>query len=139
MISNEMKYKKHIATGALAISLLVGGSSVFASTPQDLGIKNTQSIYQKQNKNPKIKNSGKSNLVGTVGAINSAGFTLEVKNLKTKTTSSTEIKSNGTTAYSQNGIKVTASVLVIGQKVIVSGTLDKATNILIAKTVKIAK
>ena len=50
-----MKYKQHIATGALAISLLVSGSSVFAATPQDLGIKNTQQVYQKQNKSLKIK------------------------------------------------------------------------------------
>ena len=52
-----MKYKKHIATGVLAFSLLVSGTNVFAATPQDLGIKNVQSsTHQKQNKNLKIKN-----------------------------------------------------------------------------------
>ncbi|MCX6752505.1 MAG: hypothetical protein NTZ87_03355 [Candidatus Nomurabacteria bacterium] len=137
-----MKYKKQIATGALAISLLVGGSNVFASTPQDLGIKNIQSIYQKQNKdnkNQKAKSNLKNNVVGTVGAINGSGFTVEVKNKKTKITSSTDISTNALTKYSKNGVKVTLSDLAGGQKVIVVGTLDKTTNILTAKTVKIVK
>ena len=55
-----MKYKKQIATGALAISLLVGGSSVFAATPRDIGIKNVQQVYQKQAKSLGIKKGGKS-------------------------------------------------------------------------------
>ena len=135
-----MKYKKHIATGALAISLLVGGSSVFAATPKDLGIKNTPSVYQKQNKsnkNLKIKNKIKNNIVGTVGAISSTGFTVEIKNMKTKAISSVEIKTDIGTTYSKNGITATFADLVIGQKVIVVGTLVKTTNILTAKTVKI--
>jgi hypothetical protein len=136
-----MKYKKQIATGALAISLLVGGSSVFALTPQDLGIKNVQSTYPKQsknNKNLKIKNKVvKSNLVGTVGSVNSTGFTVEVKNVKTKAVSLVDVKTNTSTLYSKNGINATISDLVVGQKVIVAGDLDKTTNILTAKTVKI--
>lgn len=136
-----MKYKKHIATGALAISLLVGGSSVLAMTPQDLGIKNVQSVYQRHGRNLKIKtgrnNTGRGNIVGTVSLINGVDFTVEVKNMKTKTTSSVEVKTNTLTIYSKNGIDTTASDLVVGQKVIVVGNLDKTTNILTAKTVKI--
>jgi hypothetical protein len=134
-----MKYKKQIATGALAISLLVGGSSVFAATPQDLGIKNSQQIYQKQNKsNSKVKNVGRSNTVGTVSSISSTGFVVDVKNRKTKATSSVDVATNGMTTYSKNGVKAEASSLSVGQKVIVVGTLDKTTNIITAKTVKIA-
>jgi hypothetical protein len=137
-----MKYKQHIATGALAISLLVSGSSVFAATPQDLGIKNTHQTYQKQNKNNKnlkIKKTGKSNVIGTVGAINETGFTIEVKNIKTKITSSIEVKIGTTTVYSKNGIKVTRADIVVGQKIIIVGDLDKTTNIITAKTIKIVK
>ena len=132
------KYRQHLATGALAISLLVSGSSVFAATPQDLGLKNTQPVYQKQNK-LKIKKTGKSNTIGIVGAINASGFTLEVKNLKTKITSSVDIQTNAGTVYSKNGMTTPASGLAVGRKVIIVGTLDKTTNILIAKTVKIVK
>jgi len=132
-----MKYKRQIATGALAISLLVGGSSVFAATPQDLGIKKVQSTYQKQNKVSKIKNTGKSNIVGTIGVVNNTGFTVEIKNLKTKVSSSVDVTTNTGTLYSKNGIKATVADLAVGQKVIVAGTLDKTTNIVTAKTVKI--
>jgi len=135
-----MKYKKHIATGALAISLLVGGSSVFASSPQDLGIKNSQQIYQKQNKtnkNLKTKNKGKGNIVGTISSINNNGFVLDIKNIKNKTKSSVDIKTDSQTSYIKNGISASFSDIAIGQKVIVVGILDKTTNILPAKTVKI--
>lgn len=135
-----MKYKKQIATGALAISLLVGGTNVFAATPQDLGIKNTQSTYQKQNKNSKsakVKKILKSKIVGTISAISSNGLTLDVKNAKAKTTSSVDVKTDMATTYSKNGIKATISDLAIGQKVIVVGNLDKTTNLLTAKTIKI--
>jgi hypothetical protein len=132
-----MKYKKHIATGVLAFSLLISGTNVFAATPQDLGIKNVQSVYQKQNKNSKVKTVGKSKTVGTIGSINSTGFVLEIKNKKTKVISSVDISTNTSTTYSKNGISADASLLSVGQKVIVTGTLDKTTNILTAKTVKI--
>ena len=132
-----MKYKRQIATGALAISLLVGGSSVFAATPQDLGIKKVQSTYQKQNKVSKIKNTGKSNIVGMIGVINDTGFTVEIKNLKTKVSSSVDVLTNTGTVYSKNGINATIADLIVGQKVIVTGTLDKTTNIVTAKTVRI--
>lgn len=136
----KYKYKKQIATGALAFSLLVGGSSVFAATPQDLGIKNVQSTYQKHSKtNKKTKTllQKRNNTIGTISAINDTGFTLEIKNLKTKVTSSVDVKTNTSTIYSKNGVKDTATDLAVGQKVVVIGTLDKTTNILTAKQVKI--
>ena len=132
-----MKYKKHIATGVLAFSLLISGTNVCAATPQDLGIKNATQT-QKQNKNSKVKKTGKSNLVGTVSSISSSGFMVDIKSKKTKTTSSVDVKTGTTTTYSKNGISANASDITIGQKVIVVGTLDKTTNILTAKSVKIA-
>ncbi|MEI6581077.1 MAG: hypothetical protein WCO07_02815 [bacterium] len=133
-----MKYKKQIATGALALSLLVGGSSVFAATPQDLGIKNSQPTYQKQNKNIKnVKIKKSNNTVGTIASINNTGFIIDVKNIKLKTTSSIDVKTDTSTTYTKDGIKATASDLAIGQKVIVIGSFDKTTNTITAKKVKI--
>jgi len=135
-----MKYKKQIATGALAFSLLIGGSSVFAATPQDLGIKKMQPSYQKQSKvNKKVKGKKENNIIGTIGAINgnSTGFVVEIKNLKTKTTSSVDVSTNAKTIYTKNGMVSTVADLAVGEKVIVVGNLDKTTNIITAKTVKI--
>lgn len=137
-----MKYKKHIATGALAFSLLISGSSVFAATPQDLGIKNVQGTYQKQiknNKNYKNKSKEKGHIVGTISAITSTGFTIEVRNMKTKVKSSIDVKTDTSTQYSKNGVTATVSDVVVGQKVVVVGALDTTTNILTAKTVKIVQ
>ena len=134
-----MKYKKHIITSALAISLLVGGSSVFAATPQDLGIKNVQGTYQKQNNKDKTKSKiqlkKQGSTVGVVSALTSSGFTIDVKNPRTKLTSSVDVKTDATTVYSKDGISALVSDLAVGQKVIIKGTLDKTTNILTAKTV----
>lgn len=132
-----MKYKKQIATGALAISLLVSGTNVFAASPQDLGIKNIQQIYQKQNKNLKAKNQGKANTVGIISTISGSGFTIEVTNMKTKITSSVDVVTNASTVCTKNGIKTTVADLAVGQKVIVTGNSDKTTSILTAKKVKI--
>jgi hypothetical protein len=133
-----MKYKKQIATGALALSLLVGGSSVMAFTPKDLGIKNVQKTYQKQNKNKAGIGLKKQNTAtGAVSALTNTGFTVNVKNLKSKTTSSVDVTTNTSTIYKKDGITASAADLLVGQKVIVLGTLDKTTNILTAKTVKI--
>ncbi len=134
-----MKYKKHLATGALALSLLVSGSTIYAATPQDLGIKNVPKTYQKQNKtNPKTIGLNKQNgVVGVVSALTSTGFTVNVTNMKTKATSSVDVVTNATTTYKKDGLSATATDVLVGQKVIVSGTLDKTTNILTAKTVKI--
>lgn len=134
-----MKYKKHIATGALALSLLVSGSSVFAFTPQDLGIKDSQPTYQRHNKNKSvpIRRRGKRETVGTVATISDAGFTLEVKNMKHKISSSVDVRTDKKTTYTKNGKVITISDLAIGQKVVVVGKFDKATNILTAQKVKL--
>lgn len=133
-----MKYKRQIATGALALSLLIGGSSVFAASPQDLGIKNAPSNYQKSGDSTKKgKTGGRKSIIGTVGAVSDTGFTVEVKNAKTKISTSTDVTTNTATQYSKNGMTATASLVVVGEKVIVGGTTNKTTGIIAAKTVKI--
>lgn len=132
-----MKYKKQIATGALAFSLLIGGSNVFAATPQDLGIKKMQPSYQKQSKVNKNIKGKKEHIIGTIGAINSMGFVVEIKNLKTKTTSGVEVNTDTKTIYTKNGMVSTVADLAVGEKVIVIGNLDKTANTITAKTVKI--
>jgi len=132
-----MKYKKQIATSALALSLLIGGSSVFAATPQDLGIKNTHLVYQKQNKDTKRVKTRRKNVVGIISAINSTGFIVEVKNAKTNKTSSVDVKTDIATSYRKNGVKASAIDLAVGQKVVVVGSLDKTTNIITAVKVTI--
>jgi len=132
-----MKYKKHIATGALAISLLVGGTPILAATPQDLGIKNIQYLHQKQSKNFKIHKEGRRNVVGTITMINETGFVLEIKNKKTEAISSIEINTDSFTKYKKNGKIVTFSNLQVGQKLIVTGKFDKTTNIVSAKSIRI--
>ncbi len=137
-----MKYKKQIATGALALSLLVSGSSVFAASPQDLGIKNSQPTYQRQNgtnknTNNPLKAKKKKTVVGTITAISGTSFTMEIKNKKTKVVTSEDVITDSTTVIRKNGTKVAMADLAVGQKVIVAGKLDKTTNTIMAKTVKI--
>ncbi len=136
-----MKYKKHIATGALAFSLLISGSNVFAASPQDLGIKNVHQTYQRQNKNnkdEKTRNKKRGNkIVGTISAISGANFTVEIKNLKTKALSSVDVKTGSLTIYRKNGVRATFTNLTVGEKVIVVGNLDQTTNIVTAKMVNI--
>lgn len=135
-----MKYKKHIATGALAISLLVGGTSVYANSPQDLGIKNAQQTFQRSHRGPqdlRIKNKRRGGIVGTISAITSTGFTLDVRNPRLQTTSSLEVKTDTNTVYKKNGLDATVADLTVGAKVIVAGELDKTTNTITANKVKI--
>lgn len=136
----KYKYKRRIATGAIAFSLLVGGSSVFAVTPQDLGAnpnppKSTQTFPKP--KKPIVKIVKNSNIVGTVSSVNSTGFVVDVKNIKKKTTSAIDVITSSTTVYTKDGKKGTVVDLAVGQKVIVVGTLDKTTNIVTASKVKI--
>lgn len=134
----KYKYKKHIATGALALSLLVGGSSVLAANPQDIGVKNAPSDYQRHREGAKrTKMNGRKNVVGSVSTVSSTGFTIEVKNMKTKSVTAVDVTTNTETVYGKNGVAAVAGDVVVGEKVIVSGTTDKTTGIITAKTVKI--
>lgn len=133
-----MKYKKQIASGAIALSLLVGGSNVFASTPRDLGIKKTEQSFQKHLKViNNIKNKKSNSVVGIVSIINNSNFIIDIKNPKTKMTSSIDVTTNESTIYTKNGLRALASDLNVGQKIIVVGVLDRTANTVIAKHVKL--
>ena len=56
---------------------------------------------------------------------------------KRQVASSVDVVTNIATTYKKDGLDAIATDLLVGQKVVVSGTLDKTTNILTAKTVKI--
>ena len=133
---NYMKYKKQIATGAIALSFLVGGSFVFAETPRDLGIKNIQINYQRQTTKDTKKTRG-NKTIGTILSLNDSGFIIETKNIKTQKISSLDIKTDDSTLYSKNGAKTTIFDLQIGQKVIINGSIDKIANTVLAQKVKI--
>lgn len=135
-----MKYKKQLATGALALSLLVGGSTIYAASPQDLGIKSVGKFYQKYNKNREregMELRKQNNTIGVIEALTSPGFTVSVTNRKTKIAYSVDVKTDATTIYKKDGLEASLPDLSVGQKVIVQGPLDKTTNILNAKKVKI--
>jgi len=128
-----MKYKRHIATGALALSLLVGGSSALATT-SNTGTKTSPTMLSRP-KNVKLKKQY--NTVGSVESISDTGFIVDVTNMKTKAVSSVDITTNSSTVYSKDGVIGTVSDLAVGQKVIVVGPLDKTTNTVTAGKVKI--
>ena len=122
-----MKYKKHLATGALAISLLLGGYPVYSDAATlHKPYKYSQIVLKKQH-----------TTVGVVSLIDNAGFTLDVKNLKTKQMISIDVKTDSSTMYNKNGLATTVSDLLVGQKVIVTGDYNKVSNIITAKKVKI--
>jgi hypothetical protein len=134
-----MKYKKRVVISALALSLLIGNPYAFAATPKDLGIKNGQPTYQKSNKDNKkgLKNIKRNDTVGIILSTSNSGFTMEIKNIKAKTTTSMDVKTSTTTIYSKNGVKIGASDLAVGQKVIVTGATDTTTNIITASKIKV--
>lgn len=131
-----MKYKKHIATGVLALSLLVGGSSAFAEIPVELERGSTAPLYQRQSRGfenyARIK---RNNLVGNISMINNNGFTIEIKNKKTGQISSVDVITDNSTIYKKNGLDALLSDLVIGEKVIIKG--DNANNSIISSSVNI--
>ena len=136
-----MKYKKHIATGVIALSLFVTGPSVYAatSTNSDLIASSTVGSYNQGNKQNKhlSKKTRMKQLVGTISSINSAGFTAEVKSLKTGVATSIDVQTGTSTIYKKDGVISDASSLVVGQKVIVKGSKDSATNIVSATKVNV--
>lgn len=133
-----MKYKKHIATGVLVLSLLVGGSSAFAEIPIELEKENTYLIYQKQNKSfENHQKTKRNNLVGNISVTNTNGFTIEIKNKSTKQISSIDVITGNFTIYKKNGLTATINDLETGQKVIIKGTEDNANNSITASLVKI--
>lgn len=143
-----MKYKKRIITGAFALSLLVGSSSV-KTYAESVGIQTdvhsphvkNGSLHFKNLKNARTKINHK---VGVVTAIGASGFTFEVFHgaHATSTASTTKILSidvltTASTTVKKDGADATLADLVVGQKVIVSGSVDATGHLIHAKKVDI--
>lgn len=144
-----MKYKKRIVTGAFALSLLVGGSSsvkIYAdSVRSQSDVHGTSSrsgaVHFKNLKNARTKINHK---VGTITAIGASGFTFEVihGHHATSTATATKILSidvtmSSSTVIRKDGALATIADLSLGQKVIVSGSVDATGHIITAKRVDI--
>lgn len=131
-----MKYKKHITTGALALSLLLGGSTAFAQAPQDKtnrsGLTNFEVRLHQKAKQVSRKKQKNNHEVGIITALTTTGFTLETKNLKTNEVTSVDVRTTSTTVYSKDGASSTALDLAPGQKVIVKGDIDPTSHVITA-------
>ncbi len=131
-----MKYKKHITTGALALSLLLGGSTAFAQTPQDKtnrsGLTNFEVKLHQKVKHVGRKKQKNNHEVGIITALTATGFTLEIKNLKTNEATSVDVRTTSTTVYRKDGAISTAADLAPGQKVIVKGDIDPTSHVITA-------
>ena len=130
-----MKYKKQITTSVLALSLLMVGSSAFASMPTAQDTKINQVVTKKVDAVKHIKNK----ITGTVSAVSADGtsFTVTVKNRKTNTTTSFDVQTTATTKFTKDGKLATMANVTLNTKVIVSGKIDIATNTISATKVRL--
>ncbi|MCX6753034.1 MAG: DUF5666 domain-containing protein [Candidatus Nomurabacteria bacterium] len=123
-----MKYKRHITTGVLAISLLVGGSSAFAAMPNQDRVSTHISTKG-------ITNNKKSSIVGVVTAISKNGFTVTTNN-KLKNKISFDVQTNDLTKFVKDKKQVTSTEIALNQKIIVFGNIDAVSNTIVATKVK---
>lgn len=144
-----MKYKKRIVTGAFALSLLVGGSSSIKTYAESIGT-NTDvhtsssrggALHFKNLKNARTKINHK---VGTVTSVGASGFTFEVLHGHHATSTATatkilsiDVQTTATTTFKKDGGDASLADLAIGQKVIVSGSVDVTGHLIKANTVGI--
>ncbi len=154
-----MKYKRKITSGALALTLFVGGSSAYAANvqgPAAASVQPTHSFHSKaEAKSGQRSRHGARGLglnhnrvIGKVSAITSTGFTLEAHGPKPfhhdGIASSThpemvafDIRTTGSTVYQKDGATSTVADLAVGQKVVVVGTIDSAAQVVSATKVNI--
>ena len=119
-----MKYKKQIATGALAISLFMGGNPAYASVPNR---KYVQNITLAKN----------FSTVGFVSSVTGSGFILNIRNKKNNGTTTIDVLVPTNIIVKKDGATALYSDLTTGQKAVVTGSFDKSTKVLTAKSVKI--
>jgi hypothetical protein len=157
-----MKYKRKITSGALALTLFVGGSSAYAanvggsaaggvstgagwagSAPQFLNVKG-ESRGRKIGWSFDGLGLNHNRAIGEIVAFTSTGFTLEAHNPKFHKTSTTtppmvafDVRTDTATVYQKDGANASASDLSIGQKVIVVGTIDPVAQIVDATKVNV--
>lgn len=156
-----MKYKRRITSGALALTLFVGGSSAYAASTQGIGAVGLASATAGTHIPSGIRGGHRglhdgamglglnhNKVIGEVVAITSTGFTLEVHGPRShkgaRDASSTppvmvpfDIKTSAATVYQKDGATTTAAALAVGQKVIAVGTIDPASQIVTATRVNI--
>lgn len=136
-----MKYKKQITTGVLAFALIVSGTTAFALAPTDGSNSQITTTDKGEGKHPKLgmmlKSKKMHQIVGTVIAVNGSNFTVEVKNMKAKSTDTFDVTTTSTTVFMKDGKAVNIADLVNGSKVIVSGQVDKTAKTITATKVKI--
>lgn len=155
-----MKYKRRITSGALALTLFVGGSSAYAAsfhgaapagaslgsasgTPQFLNMKGGHRGRHGTLGAPGL-GLNHNRVIGEVIALTSTGFTLEVHGPRKRGATSTlpvmipfDIRTSTDTVYQKDGATTTVADLAIGQKAIVVGTIDPAAQIVTATKVNI--
>lgn len=144
-----MKYKRKIqrkiTSGALAITLFVGGgSSAYAAHIQGSPTTNTGMPASGLHRARGL-GLNHNRAIGEVVAITSTGFTLEVHNSKYHSKASDaaavmvpfDVKTTNTTVYQKDGAVAKAGDVAIGQKAVVVGTIDPATQIITAEKVNI--
>ncbi|MES2623016.1 MAG: hypothetical protein V4576_01255 [Patescibacteria group bacterium] len=143
-----MKYHKRIVTGAFALSLLVGGSSVKTyadSVTAQSGVSGTSTrsgaLHFKNLKNARLKINHK---VGVITSVGASGFTFDVYHGHNATSTATATKilsidvgTTATTTVKKDGAAATFADLAVGQKVIVSGSVDSTGHIISAKRVDV--
>ena len=137
--------KKTIISSALALTLLISGSSAFAATTEVAGtpgttdtpaVTTTPKVTHKLK--TKIKAPKKMAVTGVITAINGTSFTIEKRHLlKSKAAASVTVQTDATTVFSKNKATVALSDLAVGQRVIITGTVDKTTHDVVASKVRI--
>ncbi len=142
-----MKYKQRIITGAFALTLLVGGTSSIkahaATNAQGLTFSTSTRNGALHFKDPNNIRSKVKHTVGTITAISGTGFTFEVHHKHASTTKgiekviSVDAQTTATTTIKKDGLAATFADLAVGQKVIVSGHLHTADQIINATKVDI--
>ncbi len=154
---NIVKYKRRITSGALALTLFVGGgSSAYAahiqgstSTPahSNVGSQRVRPGQAGQAAHFHGLGLNHNRATGTIVALTSTGFTLEIHKPKLgpKRGSSTstpeivsfDIRTSSNTVYQKDGAAATAAGLAVGQKVVVVGTIDSTAQIVTATKVNV--
>ncbi|MEN9604372.1 MAG: hypothetical protein RJB39_57 [Candidatus Parcubacteria bacterium] len=136
-----MKYKRRIVTGAIALSLLVGGPTFAASGGQAAAhITRSAEHASRRDQFKNIKNKA-NHVVGAVTGINGTVITFVTqagKNSLGAKTVSIDVQTNSHTTFEKNGLAATFKDIVVGQKIIVTGSIDATSQTITARKVKIA-
>lgn len=156
----KRKLKRRITSGALAITLFVGGSSsayaahIQGSAQTQSGAQTVGQHRMRGGQNGQTHDFlglglNHNRAIGEIVAVTSTGFTLEVHNPKHNskaqrgTTGAApamvpfDIKTTASTIYQKDGAAATAVDIAVGQKAVVVGTIDSTAQIITAEKINI--